>query len=327
MLLFSSLLGGLAGDVLQPSDDAVAAESAAITTVPTVALSNGVALPMLGFGTWTLPDDQAETLVTRTLSMANPPSIDTSPDYKNQPAVKRGLAGRPRDTFLVTSKINGDQRWTPDVVYTKSTEQLELNLKELGVSSVDLMLIHYPVDSFYGPEAACAVHREMWRAMEDFYFQKKARSIGVSNFCPSTFACLASNTSVYPQVNQVNFHVGMGPDPGGISSFCKGKGVQLQAYSVLGAASHVREILTSPVLQRIGQAHQVSAATVAERWAVQHGVAIVTTTTNADHMAQALASFSFTLSDAEMAELDALTLGGGHGQGPGGADYSFVCEQ
>ena len=110
MLLFSSLLGGLAGDVLQPSDDAVAAESAAITTVPTVALSNGVALPMLGFGTWTLPDDQAETLVTRTLSMANPPSIDTSPDYKNQPAVKRGLAGRPRDTFLVTSKINGDQR-------------------------------------------------------------------------------------------------------------------------------------------------------------------------------------------------------------------------
>ena len=72
------------------------------------------------------------------------------------------------------------------MVYTKSTEQLELNLKELGVSSVDLMLIHYPVDSFYGPEAACAVHREMWRAMEDFYFQKKARSIGVSNFCPST---------------------------------------------------------------------------------------------------------------------------------------------
>ena len=108
--------------------------------------------------------------------------------------------------------------------------------------------------------------------MEEFYTAKRARAIGVSNWCPSTFACLASNTTVYPQVNQVNFHVGMGPDPGGIHTFCKSKGVQLQAYSVLGAASHVHEILSSPVLQRIGKAHQVSAATVAQRWAVQRGI-------------------------------------------------------
>ena len=310
-------------------------EGSKVTTVPTFALSNGVELPQLGFGTWQLDSNSATTEVQRVCSLAKPASIDTSPDYGNQLTVGEALKGQPIGSYFLTTKINPESDFTAANAYLRSMAQLEGNLKELGVSQVDLVLIHFPAAMAFqsnsvgptnmGTNQACTVEAEMWRAMEAFYTSKKARAIGVSNFCPSTFACILPNATVVPHVNQVNYHVGMGDDPGGIRSFCKSKGTQLQAYSVLGAPSHVKQVLASPALLKIAKAHSVSAATIAERWAVQKGVAIVTTSTQSEHLREALKVFSLTLSGAEMSELDALSIVGG--DGPGGADYSFVCKE
>merc|ERR1719277_800176 len=81
---------------------------------------------------------------------------------------------------------------------------------------------------------SCSAVRDQWAALEEFYNASKARAIGVSNYCPSCFACLDGNATVYPMVNQVGYHIGMGPDPSGFRSFADSKGVVLQAYSPLG---------------------------------------------------------------------------------------------
>ena len=53
-----------------------------------------------------------------------------------------------------------------------------------------------------------------WRALETLYEQKKARAIGVSNYCKECLQCLLKTANVMPMVNQVQYHVGMGADFG-----------------------------------------------------------------------------------------------------------------
>lgn len=62
------------------------------------------------------------------------------------------------------------------------------------------MLIHFPPK---GNTLFCAAMQESWRAMEDFYHAKKARAIGVSNYCQSSFECIFKTANVTPAVNQV----------------------------------------------------------------------------------------------------------------------------
>ena len=78
------------------------------------------------------------------------------------------------------------------------------------VQYVDLMLVHFPPR---GNDKHCGAMQEQWRAMEDFYKAKKARAIGVSNYCPSSFECILKVANVTPAVNQVEVHIGMGADP------------------------------------------------------------------------------------------------------------------
>jgi len=66
-------------------------------------------------------------------------------------------------------------------------------------------------------------------ALSDLVTQGYTKALGVSNFCKSSIECLVAGNStgdvLMPAVNQVQFHVGMGPDPEGIVSYCKSKGI------------------------------------------------------------------------------------------------------
>ena len=68
-----------------------------------------------------------------------------------------------------------------------------------------------------------------------------------------------------PAVNQIQYHVGMGNDPQDIVSYCKERGVQIQAYSPLGGSGQ-SELITGDLVTQIGQAHDVSGVQVALRW-------------------------------------------------------------
>eukprot|EP00466_Bigelowiella_natans_P003486 jgi/Bigna1/87697/estExt_fgenesh1_pg.C_230076 len=107
----------------------------------------------------------------------------------------------------------------------------------LGVDYVDLMLVHFPplVGGCGGQN--CKAMQAQWRAVEEMYKNKTARAIGVSNFCQSCFECLNATQTILPMVNQVAYHIGMGPDPEGLFSYAKKLGVVMQAYSPLGNGS------------------------------------------------------------------------------------------
>lgn len=79
-----------------------------------------------------------------------------------------------------------------------------------------------------------------------------------------------------------------------------------KAYSPLGSGSMA--VLGNPDVVQIGKQHGVSSAQVALRWLYQHSVPMVTAASanQTEYMAEDLAIFDWTLSDAEMAQLDTI---------------------
>lgn len=193
------------------------------------------------------------------------------------------------------------------------------NLATLGRTSLDLMLLHAPTstsgDSRVYPippglpscncsaPAACEAMQQQWAALEAMYASGELRAIGVSNYCPACFDCLAKTAKITPHVNQIMLHIGMGNDPSGLVSFCQSHGVVPQGYSVLGSGT--ASVLSAPAAEAAAVALGVSTAQVALRWLVQRGVPVIARTdpNQTAYMAEDLAIFNWTLSEAQMANL------------------------
>lgn len=283
--------------------------------VPTIQLRNGVKMPMIAAGTWQYNDTQAEASITAALKVGFT-MVDTAFDYYNQKGV--GLAIKnsnvPRESIFLETKVPGcgfDTTKTNNC-YNDTKRVLETDLSLLNVSYVDLVIIHMP------PEAAmvmrschlwvCSEVAEQWRALEEFYAAGKAKAIGVSNYCPSCFACLEGKAKEFPMVNQVGYHIGMGADPSGFKSYANKHKMVLQAYSALGGtpgSDHAnKDILSGKLTTKLAKAHNKSTVAVALKYLVQHGVPAVTKSSNPAHLADDLDLFSWNLTDAEMAEAD-----------------------
>jgi diketogulonate reductase-like aldo/keto reductase len=245
--------------------------------------------------------------------------IDTALDYENQQGVGRAIkdSGLPRDQIFVETKVPGcgmdKTTRNPFMCYNSTKQNLESDLELLGLPYVDLVILHFPpLPSFImrscNELGSCEMARQQWKAMEEFYKAGKAKAIGVSNYCPSCFECLAK-ADIFPMVNQVMFHVGMGADPTGLISYSKKLGVVTQAYSVLGNTpwtGHADDkILHGNLTTTIAKAHNRSSVEVALKWVVNHGVPAVTKSMNPAHLKSDLDLWSWELTSGEMAELDA----------------------
>merc|ERR1712048_1058167 len=106
-------------------------------------------------------------------------------------------------------------------------------------------------------------------------------------------------------VNQVQLHVGMGPDPQGFKSFADKNGVKLQAWSPLGhGGSGSDEILKGNLTSSIGKKYGKSAAQVALKWLVSHNVSVATKSSNPKHLAENIDIFDFEFTPEELSALD-----------------------
>ena len=213
-------------------------------------------------------------------------------------------------------KGNDYHGFTPETAFALTTQQLEANLADLRVEQLDLALIHWPPK-----DGDCGVITNTWKAMESFYKAGKFLAIGVSNMCQSSLRCLLKSATVVPAINQVQWHVGMGSDQGGIHAFCAEKGITLQAYSPLnvGTPGAASTLIDGTLVSEIGRAHGKTGPQVALRWVWQHGVPLATRSTSRQHLVDNLAVSDWALSDEEMAKLDAAT--------EPAASYSFMCTE
>lgn len=245
--------------------------------------------------------------------------IFTAEDYYNQKAIKAGLAEFPRSSFFITSMtapcIHSASRpkrnvSDPDACYNLTLTEFQAQLDALGVDSVDLMMLHGPSRpyGFQGPCGHPELNLAQWRAYTHMYKAGKARAIGVSNYCQSCLLPIIEDADTpVPATDQLQFHVGMGPNPEGLVDFLNKHGIVLQAYSPLaqGALVKTKETVAA------GATHGKTGAQVALRWITQLGAgntsSIVTNAASAKHLTDDMDIFNWDLSSAEVKTLDALS--------------------
>jgi diketogulonate reductase-like aldo/keto reductase len=141
----------------------------------------------------------------------------------------------------------------------------------------------------------------MERAQELGY----ARSIGVSNFDVAELQRLLATASIAPVVNQVQFSPYEYRKR--LLDACRRDGIVLEAYSPLGYGRNIGSETATRIAERLGR----TPAQVLLRWCIEREVPLIAKSTHRDRIAENAQLFDFTLSNADMAELDALDRSGG----------------
>ena len=247
-------------------------------------LSNGVEMPLLGYGVFLVSPDECERCVSDALSVGYR-LIDTAQAYQNEEGVgnawrKSGL--KREDLFLVT-KV-----WIANAGEEKAAQSIDESLRKLQTDYIDLLLIHQAYGDVFGS----------WRAMEKAYRDGKVRAIGVSNFQAGRFFDFAHYVDVKPMVNQLQCNTLI--QQTGIESIHAEFDTKMMAWGPLGGQG-VDSIVKSKVLADIGAKYGKSAAQVALRWLTQRGIVAIPKSTHRERMEQNLNVFDFTLSNDDMA--------------------------
>lgn len=293
-----------------------------------VVLNNGVSMPILALGTAGYDNKTAEDAVTKALK-AGFKHVHSAYDYFNLPGVGNGLKSVNREQVFLTSMTspcvhsasNPKRNVTdPGKCYDLTLRELNELLSLLKVEYIDLVLLHGPSEPF-GYEGGCSdkvceLNRAQYAAYNTFYSQKKARSIGVSNFCQSCLQCLKNENKAFipPAVNQIQMHVGMGADPEGLISYCNDNDIVVQAYSPLAHG----EVVTDRLCKKIGTSYNRTAAEVGLRWVLQQGqkqTAIVVKSDKLQSMEEDLQSLSWKLQQHDVEVLDKATTPKGQQDG------------
>ncbi|TXS05337.1 aldo/keto reductase [Streptomyces sp. col6] len=263
-----------------------------MTSVPHIALNNGVRMPQLGFGVFQVPDDETAAAVGHALE-AGYRSIDTAAVYGNERGVGRAIAdsGVPREELFVTTKL-----WNADQGYDQTLAAFDASLARLGLESVDLYLIHWPTP-------ARDLYVETYKALEKILADGRARAIGVSNFQVPHLRRLMDRTGTVPAVNQVELHPGLQQTE--LRAFHAEHGIATEAWSPLAQGA----VLEDAAITRIAQANGVTPAQVVLRWHLQTGNIVIPKSVTPARIRQNLDVFGFELTDTDLADIAALDRG------------------
>lgn len=260
------------------------------TTPAPLAAHNGFELPAIGFGTVDLRGDAGTTAVASAIDTGYR-LVDTAFNYENEGAVGRALTRTEtdRDDVIVTSKLPGRHHAAP-----LNRHSIEESRARLGVESIDLFLIHWPLPR-------CDRFVEAWEALIDARDRGVVRQIGVSNFLPEHLDRLESETGVRPVVNQIEVHPYFPQEE--MLALHRERGILVEAWSPLGMGG---DVLGEPVITNIADAHEASPAQVVLAWHLARGVIPIPRSSSPEHQRSNLAATELTLYGAEVEAISAL---------------------
>lgn len=250
--------------------------------------AHGARIPTIGLGTMTLKEDVCVQAVKTALQIGYR-HLDTAAHYGNEVENGEGLRqsgiGR-EDVFICTKVRQGDLN--PDDFRRVVTQ----SLKNLQLPYVDLLLIHWnnpdiPFKLSVG--ALCQAKKD-----------GLTKHVGVANFTTTMLDEAWAVTSEPLVCNQIEMHPFINQDK--VLAACQKHDMAIVAYCPIARG----KVPGADALERIGKAHNKTAAQVSLRYLVQMGVCAIPRSANPEHLQQNLDVFEFALSDAEMAELKAL---------------------
>ncbi len=253
-------------------------------------LNNGLDIPQIGVGTWTLRGETARQNVRLALE-AGFRHIDTAQGYENEAEVGQGIidSGVPRKEVFLTTKVNtGIMRQGRQAV----SDSIDDSLDKLQTDYIDLLLIHWPVKD-------CVKHT--WQVMEEYVRRGLVKSIGVSNFNRHHLDDLLSYAEIRPVINQIEVHPLMTQEEN--IAYNHLLDIQVEAWGPFGQGDV--DVVGHPLLQSLAAKYEKTASQIVLRWIVQQGL-ITIPRAKPNHFAENLAIMTFSLSDEDMKAISGL---------------------
>ncbi|WKB37411.1 aldo/keto reductase [Terrilactibacillus sp. S3-3] len=252
------------------------------------ALNNGVEMPRIGLGVYKTKDGDEVIRAVQAALQTGYPSIDTAAFYQNETGVGEGIrrSGLSRQELFVTTKV-----WNSDQGYEPTLRAFQTSLEKLGLSYLDLYLIHWPIKGKL---------KETWRAMEKLYKEGYVRAIGVCNFKPRHLDELLADCEYKPAVNQIELHPRLTQEKK--RAYCYDHQIRVEAWSPLMKG----RLFDNPVIVRIADQYQKTPAQVIVRWDLQHGIITIPKSIHPERIRQNADVFDFELAPEDMDALDAL---------------------
>ena len=257
-----------------------------------VALNNGVAMPLLGFGVFQITDAAAcEQSVVDAIDTGYR-LIDTAASYLNEAAVGRGIkrSGIARNELFVTTKV-----WIQRNGYEDTLAAFDRSMKRLQLDYLDLYLIHQPFGDVYGE----------WRAMEELLRSGKVRAIGVANFHPDRLMDLMLHNEVKPAVNQIEVNPFLQQREH--QQFLQANGVQTEAWAPFAEGRN--QIFENSTLRAVAARHKRSVAQVILRWLSQRGIVVLSKSVRKERIVENFNVLDFELSADDIAAIATLETG------------------
>ena len=225
-------------------------------------LNNGVEIPRLGLGVYQTPIGETTLRAVEYALKIGYRHIDTAWLYGNEGDIGKAVleSGIPREEVFITTKV-----WNRDQGYDSTLRACERSLGRLGLSYIDLYLIHWPVQG---------MGKDPWKAMIQLLRAGKVRAIGVSNYEIFDLQEILQNFDVVPAVNQVEFHPFLYQEE--LLQFCKNHSIQLEAYSPLTRGNK----LNHPALKELDKKYSKTSAQILIRWSLQHDLVVIPKSTH-----------------------------------------------
>ena len=255
----------------------------------TIKLTNGVEMPLLGYGVFKVAPQECERCVSDALSVGYR-LIDTAQAYFNEEGVGNAVSksGIPRQDIFLVTKV-----WISNAGEEKAAASIDESLRKLRTDYIDLLLIHQAYGDVFGS----------WRAMEKAYRAGKVRAIGVSNFQAGRFFDFAHYVDIKPMVNQLQCNPLVQQQ--GIEPLLAEHDTKMMAWGPLGGEG-AEDVVKNEQLASIGEGYGKTAAQVALRWLTQRGIVAIPKSTHVERMRQNLDIFDFSLTDEEMKRIATL---------------------
>lgn len=268
-------------------------------TIPDFTLNNGVEIPVIGFGVFQTPPAETTAAVLTALETGYR-HIDTAAAYGNERGVGEAVrsSGLAREDVFIETKV-----WVTDYGYDQTLRAFDKASSKLGIDRIDLLILHQPhLGDFDSTIAA-------YHALAKLLADGRVRAIGVSNFTPKTLERFLPEVDVVPAVNQIELHPYF-TQPASVKAN-RDAGILTQAWSPIGGITHYQgseatSTFADETLLSIGTQHGKSPAQVMLRWHIQQGRQVIPKSTRSARIAENFDIFDFSLSDEELASIDAL---------------------
>ena len=240
------------------------------------------------FGTWPLKADELSQAMTAAIEVGYR-AFDTAQMYQNEAEVGAELkaCGVDRDDLLITTKVHPERYNEAEFLGS-----VEASVKALGTVP-DVLLLHWP-------PVGGAVELPL-NLLERAQKQGLSKHIGVSNFNAAMLNTAIETIETPIVTNQVEFHPLLNQDV--LLAASAKTGIPLSSYCSVARG----EVFKHPEFAQIGATYGKSAAQVVLRWILQKGVSINTMSTKPKNIKANFEVMDFTLSNVDMAKIDALT--------------------